>query len=474
MAIDLLLCNSYYLVYETMGGARGQPYPSLGILYLAAYLKQKGPWDIAIFDATFSKGLEEFSTILERDRPAVVGIQSVITTRVAARRMIEIAHKAGVKIVVGGPDPSSSYTEYLNWGADFIVVGEGEETLLQLMPHLLSSTSCSEEIKNIHGLAFYKHNSAEVCYTGPGAPIMVLDEIPFPAYDMIDVPRYLDAWRVFNGYSSMHLTTSRGCPYQCVWCSHSVFGSTYRQRSVANVVGEMKFLAETYHPDHFTIADDTLGINKQWVQDWRRIIQEEQVRVPFRCFSRANLVNEMMLAELKLAGCRHIFLGVETGSQKVLNAMNKGITIEQVRKATKLIRSFQIDLGFFIMFAFPGETVSDVHKTLDLIFELEPESLGMSIAYPVPGTLFYDMVKDRIIPGKDKTEESMGSGRELGFKASYPIQYYLAVIRYIELMRQRKNSPKKQIENILLAVQIWLYSIRLSITEAFMDKSGRI
>jgi radical SAM superfamily enzyme YgiQ (UPF0313 family) len=463
--MDLLLSNSYYMAYEPMEGARGQPYPSLGILYLAAYLREKKEWETDIFDATFSKGLDDFEKTLQRYRPAVTGIQSVITTRIATRQMIEIAHRNGTKVVVGGPDSSCSTMDYLKWGADVVVIGEGEETLHELMQRMRRPSFHEDDLLGVAGLAFYHKRREEVMVTEPRAPIKDPDRIPFPAYSLIDVPRYLEAWRAYNGYSSMHLTTSRGCPYQCIWCSHSVFGSSYRQRSAGNVAKEMKYLVETYHPDHFTIADDTLGINWQWLHDWRKIIQEEQIITPFRCFSRANLVNEQVLKELKLAGCRHIFLGVETGSQKVLDAMKKGIAVEDVRRAAKLIHEHQIDLGFFIMFAFPGETATDIQKTVDLIFELKPESLGMSLAYPVPGTGFHEMVKDRIIHKRRDTEESMGSGRELYYKAAYPLSYYLAVIRYIELTRLRKDTKLKTTKKVLCLLQGWLCLLYLQISK---------
>mgnify|MGYP001044967246 CR=1 FL=1 len=288
---------------------------------------------------------------------------------------------------------------------------------------------------------------------------------------MIDIPQYLDAWKAYNGYSSMHIATSRGCPYQCVWCSHTVFGSTYRQRSVENVVGEMKYLSEIYHPDHITIADDTLGINKKWIRDWREKLQSENIKIPFRCFSRANLINEEMLGELKLAGCRHIYLGVETGSQKILDSMTKGITVDQIQQATKLIKSYNIDIGFFIMFAFPGESYSDIKQTLDIIFELKPNSLGMSIAYPIPGTPFYEKVQDKLLPSKHNTEETMGSSRELKFRATYPLRYYLALIRYIDLRRQKEFETTNIAHKAAITLQSWFYWVYIVIYNTFTTSS---
>lgn len=432
--MDLLLCNSYYLSYESMPGARGQPYAPLGILYLASYLEQFRELKIGIFDATFAGGLPEFERTLRQLKPRIVGIQGVITTRRITKQMIHIAKSIGAIVVVGGPDPSSSWEDYLHWGADYVIIGEGELTLRHLMLHLTQNVA-GETLDDIAGLAYIRNG--DVRRTRPYQRISDLDSIPFPAYHMVDVERYFDVWRKYNGFTSMHLLTSRGCPFGCEWCSHAVFGRTFRQRSVENVVAEMRYLKDQYDPDHITIGDDTFGLNKNWLYRWSDTVENERFDFRFRCFSRVDVVDESMLLRLKSVGCSHIHLGVESGSQRILDSMNKGTKVEDIYSASKLIKDIGIGLGYFIMFAYPGETYEDIHLTENLIFQNKPDTLGLSIAYPVPGTRFYDRVKDQILPPDDRSEEQMGSGNQLKFNATYPVSYYRRLIRYIE---RRSNS----------------------------------
>ena len=427
--MDLLLCSSYYLAHEPMLGARGQPYAPLGILYLAAYLRHYEDLKVGVFDATFADGIPAFERTLQRLKPSVVGIQGLITTRRTTKQMIQIAKNTDALVVVGGPDPSSCWESYLHWGADYVVVGEGEVPLRHLM-NCLSRKPSAMPIEDIQGLAFVR--SGIVHKTTSLAGIRDLDSIPFPAYDLIDVERYFDAWREYNGYTSMHLLTSRGCPFSCEWCSHAVFGRTFRQRSIENVLTEMRLLRDRYNPDHLTIGDDTFGLNKKWLYRWCDAVEREGLDFRFRCFSRADIVDEEMVRRLKRIGCSHIHLGVESGSQRILDSMNKGTRVEDIRRASKLIKDAGIGLGYFIMFAYPGETYKDIHKTEQLILEIKPDTLGLSIAYPVPGTRFYERVREQLLPLGDHIDEQMGSGHQLRFKATYPVSYYRCLIRYIE------------------------------------------
>lgn len=427
--MDLLLCSSYYLIYEPIPGARRQPYAPLGILYLAGYLRRFAELHIGVFDATFADGLSDFKKALQQMRPRVVGIQGLITTRNVSKQMIQIAKNSDAVVVMGGPDPSNSWEDYLHWGADYIVIGEGEFALNRLMEYL-TKKSDDISLSDIPGLAYIENGY--VHRTTVYRNIAELDAIPFPAYDVINVENYLNAWYNYNGYTSMHLLTSRGCPFGCEWCSHAVFGRTFRQRSVENVIAEIRFLRDSYNPDHVTIGDDTFGLNREWLSRWCAAVEDSRFNLNFRCFSRPDVVTEEMLRQMKAIGCSHIHLGVESGSQRMLDNMNKGTKVEDIYRASNLIKDMGIGLGYFIMFAYPGETYEDIHKTERLIFEIKPDSLGLSIAYPVPGTRFYERVKDKIIPLKNAGEEQMGSGHQLKFKATYPALYYRHLLRYIE------------------------------------------
>lgn len=427
--IDILLCSSYYIAYEPMKGAREQPYAPLGILYLASYLREKSNFSVGVFDATFSDGIPAFEKVLQQMKPPIVGIQGFITTRSHTIEMIRIAKKAGSVVVVGGADPSSSWEDYLRWGADYVAVGEGELTLVNLMNYLEGRADTTPP-ENIPGLVYVSNGT--IHQTGSYLRIEDLDSIPFPAYDLIDVEQYLATWYKYNGYTSMHILTSRGCPFSCAWCSKAVFGKSFRQRSVENVIEEIRLLHNKYHPDHLTIEDDTFGLNKKWLSRWCDIMRKEKFNIKFRCFSRVDIVNKEMLQQLKTSGCSHIHLGVESGSQRILDSMNKGTKVEDIYRSSKLIKDMEIGLGYFIMFGYLGETFDDIHKTEQLIFDIVPDTLGLSIAHPIPGTAFYDHVKNQHLLFDYNEKEQFETNRRLQFKATYPNQYYLHLIRYIE------------------------------------------
>jgi radical SAM superfamily enzyme YgiQ (UPF0313 family) len=443
-----------------MAGARGQPYAPLGILYLAAYLRQFG-LQVGIFDATFANGLSDFINALQQNKPRVVGIQGLITTRNISKLMIQAAKNLGAVVIMGGPDPSSSWEDYLQWGADYVVIGEGELPLHKLMLYLTKQSGKSDDINfgDIPGLAYTKNG--QIHLTSGYRKNANLDSLPLPAYDLINVEKYLDAWRSYNGYASMHLLTSRGCPFGCEWCSHAVFGRTFRQRSVENVIKEMHFLYDTYRPDHLTIGDDTFGLNARWLSDWCDAFKDAGFKFRFRCFSRADVVNEQMLLKLKEVGCSHIHLGVESGSQRILDSMNKGTRVEDIYRVSDLIKKAGIGLGYFIMLAYPGETYKDIHKTEKLILEIKPDTLGLSIAYPVPGTLFYERVRGDILPlVNNNGEEQMGSGYQLKFRATYPALYYRHLLGYIQRRYRLYTKTGSRLERLsanLLAVLDFIF-----------------
>jgi radical SAM superfamily enzyme YgiQ (UPF0313 family) len=451
--MDILLCSSYALRNEPLHGARAQPYPSLGLLSLAAYIRSMGQWDCGVYDATFSDGMRDFEQALVRLRPRVVGIQGLITTRSTVHSMIQIARHQGCIVVVGGPDPSAAYDHYLAMGADYVVIGEGEITLGQLLSSL-DGVSGLADLGDISGLAY--KNGDGTLRTGRRRLIENLDDLPFPAYDLIDVERYLETWRVNNGYSSMHIMTSRGCPFDCQWCSHAVFGRSFRQRSVENVISQTRYLQRTYGPEHLAILDDTFALDKKWMETWCDEVSKQGLSIPFRCFSRVDTIDHDSLLKLKSAGCRHIYLGVESGSQRILDLMHKGTTVKQIRTASQGVKAAGIDLGFFIMFAYPGEMAADIRETEDLIFTIEPESLGMSIAYPVPGTPFHEHVQHVSLQKPKSFNTKAHAGRHLVFRATYPEIYYRCLIDFIEARRFLSQRDQLSLSVILKILRMVL------------------
>ena len=375
--------------------------------------------------------------------------------------MLNIARGMGIPVVVGGPDASACHELYMNWGADYAVIGEGEETSAELLRCITGDPNLA--IEDICGLAYKKNG--EIVVNARRPLVKDLDQLPFPDWKAIDVGRYLSLWRDKNGYTSLHILSSRGCPFSCSWCSRAVFGRTVRQRSVENVLKEISELWNLYHPDSIWFADDTFTLNNAWIEKFSDSVVQSGNIVPFRCFTRADRVTPQVLKKLKSAGCRLIHMGVESGSQRVLDAMNKGQKIEAIQNASQQIHNAGIELNYFIMFGYPGENLQDIRATESLIQKANPDSVGFSIAYPVPGTEFYNLVKDKLDDDIDSLWEKTTEGIQRMFQTAFSLNYYRKTIQHIQLRMQLKNSSCKFYEKI----DVWLNYIWLGLNRWLME-----
>jgi len=402
----ILLGQSYYLRFDPKLWEAMQPYPPLGTLYAASWLRQHG-YDVALFDAMLAESEEEWARLLDEHKPQYAIIYEdnfnylskmcLLRMREAAFTMIEMAKSRGCTVIVCGADATDHYEDYLEKGADYCLLGEGEETLLELLDHL--SGRKETHLESIPGLAYPSPVSALPPSTSPiprnaRRPDMTnLDALPFPAWDLVDVEKYRLIWISRHGYFSMNMVTTRGCPYHCNWCAKPIWGQRYNSRSPENVVAEMKWIKETFAPDHIWFADDILGLKPNWIEKFAVLLHEADAVIPFKCLQRADLVNERTAAALAGAGCKTVWLGAESGSQKILDAMDKGDTVADIYTATRLLRANGIEVGFFLQFGYPGETWEDVRKTLKMVRECAPDDIGISVSYPLPGTKFFERVK---------------------------------------------------------------------------------
>jgi len=224
-----------------------------------------------------------------------------------------------------------------------------------------------------------------------------LDKLPFPAWDLVDVEKYRAIWLKRHGYFSMNMVTTRGCPFHCNWCAKPIWGQRYHSRSPENVAAEMKWLQETYHPDHIWFADDILGLKPEWLTHLAEALQTQKGLIPFKCLSRADLLTRPGEVEaLARAGAQTVWMGAESGSQKILDAMDKGTRVEQIHEATRRLKKAGIQVGFFLQFGYPGETRADIEKTIQLVRDCEPDDIGISVSYPMPGTKFYAAVREQL------------------------------------------------------------------------------
>ncbi|MBN1581144.1 MAG: B12-binding domain-containing radical SAM protein [Anaerolineae bacterium] len=428
MAIDILLVNPLFLHRDPVEYRLMTPYFPLGLLYLAATVRQVG-YSVQIYDCMFRQSPSEFASALDQIQPRVVGLGILSTMREMAQDLIDIAHQKGCTVMVGGADPTAraeSYLERQTGGqVDVAVVGEAEETILDLLPGLLNRPGAMPR-HEIRGIV-YRDEMGAIVRTEPRPLRRQVDEIAFPARDLIDVDAYRQAWRQEHGFLSLSIIASRGCPYQCAWCQKSVFGRSFRLRSPENVAAEMREIKTRYHPDRIRLVDDVTGINRDWIRRWRDALLDRDALIPFECLSRVDLVDREMLTWLKEAGCVRISFGAESGSQKVLDAMTKGTQVAEIYRAAELCHELGIELYFFIMVGYPTETWQDIQATAKLLRETMPDTFSSTIAYPLEGTPFYDQVRDRLIHDHDWSHTA--ENRVL-YKARYGTRFYRWVQRW--------------------------------------------
>ncbi|MBV9357947.1 MAG: B12-binding domain-containing radical SAM protein, partial [Chloroflexi bacterium] len=393
---DVLLGQSYYLRFDPKLWEAMQPYPPLGTLYAASYIRARG-YDVGLFDAMLAETEAEWDVALRRTRPRFAVIYEdnfnylskmcLLRMRQAALAMIDLARAQGCTVIVAGSDASDRAATYLARGASYVLVGEGEYTLAELLDQLTGRAPTS--LDTILGLAYEREGS--VVQTPRRPDIKEVDALPFPAWDLVDVPRYRNIWRERQGYYSMNVVTSRGCPYHCNWCAKPIWGQRYAVRSPENVVAELVWLRDTYRPDHIWFADDILGLRPGWIERFAELVEREQLRLPFKSLQRVDLLlKSNTVAALRRAGADIVWVGAESGSQSVLDAMDKGTRVEQIYAAAERLHAHGVRVGFFLQFGYPGETRADIERTLQMVRDCKPDDIGMSVSYPLPGTVFYE------------------------------------------------------------------------------------
>lgn len=390
---DVLLTHGYFIHEDEKERQINKPYPTLGLLYLSAYLKRAG-FEVEVFDSTFAER-GELEARLAAGPGGVLGIYTNLITRGSVVDIVGRARRYGWTVVLGGPESANYPDEYLARGADVVVVGEGEETMLELLPAL--SFKGPHRLHGVAGAVFRDEDGA-VVHNPPRAQIADIDALPWPDREAIDLSRYVETWRTHHGMGSVNLITARGCPYRCRWCSHAVFGYTHRRRSFTDCADELQHVVERYRPDMVWYADDVFTIHHRWLSNYAAEIARRGLRIPFETISRADrMLNEEAVRTLAQMGCWRIWIGSESGSQRILDAMERRVAVEQVQQATRLAQKHGIEVGMFLMWGYDGETLEDIEATIEHVKRAAPDVFLTTVAYPIKNTPYFDAVADRVV-----------------------------------------------------------------------------
>ncbi|HET7216320.1 MAG TPA: radical SAM protein [Terriglobia bacterium] len=421
--MDLLLTHGYFLEEDAKEQAIMKPYVPLGILYLTSHLRSRNI-GVEVFDTTFASR-EDLLKVLGSGEPAVLGVYANLMTRASVVRILQAAKEAGWQTVVGGPEPASYIEEYLSAGADVVAIGEGEITLEELVPILKSRLF--HLLKQVNGIAF-RGEDGSVHRTPLRSQMPDIDAQPWPSRDSVPIERYLKTWREHHGAGSVSLITARGCPYDCQWCSHAVYGRTHRRRKPVSVVDELEWILNRYGPDMIWMADDVFTIHHGWLFQYAAEMKRRGLKISFECISRADRLNPQVVALLSELGCHRIWIGSESGSQRILDAMHRGVSVEQVQSVVQLCKDNGIQTGMFLMWGYEGEELSDIEATIDHVKHTDPDVFLTTVAYPIRGTPYFEAVAERVTTSKSWRE---GSDRDFTVRGRHSRHFYQIVDRLL-------------------------------------------
>ncbi len=447
---DILITHSYFLRFDPKQWKAQQPYPPLATLFASSVLMKEN-YSLVFHDMMFAQKANEIEAIIAANQPKYFVIYDdgfnyltkmcLTNMRDAAFEMASIAKKYGCKVIVSSSDSTDHSTDYLNANFDFVIVGEAEQTLKELVKVLNNSEN---DFTSINGLR-YKNNQ-DIVETTKRENLKDLDLLPMPAWQLLDIMPYKKAWMKSKGFFSINIATTRGCPYKCNWCAKPIYGNRYNSRSPQNVVDELLYLKAHSNFDHIWFCDDIFGLKPNWVSEFANLVEKNKLKVKYKIQSRVDLLLEESLATnkketqieaLARSGCDEVWVGAESGSQKILDAMDKGTKIEQIAKATQLMKQHKIKPCFFLQFGYLNETYDDIKLTLKMLFELMPHDIGISVSYPLPGTKFYNTVKEQM---KGKTNWTDSDELAIMFNATYPADFYKKLQRFVHYKFRQKQA----------------------------------
>lgn len=433
----ILFAHSFFQNLDPKQRVIGEPYPPLGTLIAAELARQHG-FKVSLFDAMLSEHPDHFEEILKSSAFTWVVFfednfnwrskMCLLEMRVACFRMLEFCKEAGTRSIVIGSDATDNPDLYLRHGAEFVIAGEAEFQLMDLLLHREPGPG-----------VFYLTGQTTVGQP-PAKPVRDPSKFPSPAWDLVDVSAYRNAWREKKGYFSLNMVTTRGCPYRCNWCAKPIHGRQYTLRPAVEVAEEMALHKFQHHADHIWFADDIFGLKRSWIETFAKEVQRLNAALPYQIQVRADLISPEFAENLKASGCQTAWMGVESGSQRILDAMHKDLRIDHIHQAVSILDQVGIECCFFLQFGYPGETIEDIRKTWELIRQTKPTAIGISVAYPLPNTPFHAMVESQLT--EQKNWQFTNDMKPI-FKATYPSNFYPVLYHYFhDLFYDLKHNPR--------------------------------
>lgn len=440
MSVRLLLTHGYFLEEDPKEKVIMKPYPTLGLLYISGYLKEKAI-EHDVFDTTFST-TAAFKEHVLKTKPNLIAFYTNLMTKVKVIQLMQFIKSSPelkeTNIVLGGPDLTYNIENYLDAGADFLVIGEGEQTVFELVQALENHT----DLKAVEGLVFRENGQTQK--NPPRIKMKELGDLPLPNREAFPIEKYLETWKTHHGESALNVSTQRGCPYTCKWCSTAVYGQSYRRRPAKAVVEELTVLMERYQPDTFWFVDDVFTVSHKWLEEFHVEVKKADLKIKYEIITRAERMNEQVIEWLKESGCFRVWIGAESGSQKVIDLMDRRVDVGQVRDMLIKTRQAGIETGTFIMVGYPGETIEDIRITAQYLEDSLPDHFTITKSYPIKGTTLYDEIEADIT---QQPEWNTSTDREIDFKRAYSDRFYHWAIRYVlnrleyARMNAKSNAP---------------------------------
>ncbi|HEY0741651.1 MAG TPA: radical SAM protein, partial [Chryseosolibacter sp.] len=438
---NVLFAHSFFYHFDSKQWRFKQPYPPLATIIAAAVVRNAG-FNVSLFDTNLRKHPGDLIGFLQREHPQYFVIYDdsfnyltkmcLTKMREAAFDMAKAASKFGCTVIVATSDAADQYEKYFLHSVDYVVKGEGEETLREL----LQALDKRQDVALIRGLVYRR--TGKTIINPPRGVMKNLDELPLPAWDLVDIDAYRKIWKKHHGYFSLNIATTRGCPFKCNWCAKPIYGNRYTSRSPISVVDEIEYLIKAYEPDHLWFCDDIFGLKPGWIQQFALLMNDRKLKIRYKIQSRVDLLcDEGVVDALGDSGAETVWVGAESGSQRILDAMDKGTTVDQIYDASKRLRKRSIKVAYFLQFGYSGEQKEDIDKTIELVLRALPDEVGISVSYPLPGTNFYENVKDQL---KEKRNWSDSDDLAMMFESTFNTAYYRQLHRYVHsLYRKHKG-----------------------------------